>query len=131
MILRAGAAIRPYLAGLLTADTAAAIDAELARILNSGSPVEDAEPQVLDVLRRHTATHDWAAAFMVERLPPDLVAPVRREASYQRPPGDETPGSPPRYACPESDFEWYRRHVGQGVPRCPTHGVELALAEEG
>ncbi len=126
-ILELARSIRPYLHELLPAPAAGDLDAELGSLL-AGQAAERSVPDViLERLRQHESTHVWASEFLANGLPPD-VADV--EKGYSPLPGMGAPISPAKYACPFGDYTWYRRDIGQPVPRCATHDIALVPSTE-
>jgi hypothetical protein len=124
-IIDAARAVRPHLSELLGPDRAAAVDADLAHLLNASPPLGDIERLILEALARHPATHGWAATFLEHGTPPDLSRVA--EKGYQAPPGTGSTTTIPRFACPQGDYVWYRRSVGEPIPACPSHRVALLL----
>jgi hypothetical protein len=51
----------------------------------------------------------------------------RKYREFAPPPGDPGVDAPPRYLCPQCDYEWLRFDAGEAVPRCPRHDVPLVL----
>ena len=117
-ILEAGRAIRPHLPELL-GDEAAPFDARLAEALDADEPAARRADAVLAQLGARPACAEWVAAFLEQRVPPDLVPLAER--SVEPLPGGGEHVSADRYVCPRGDYTWYRRAVGQRVGRCPTH----------
>ncbi|AKJ09335.1 hypothetical protein ABB07_04665 [Streptomyces incarnatus] len=127
-ILDAARAIRPCLAELLpfAPESAARIDDELARLL-ARSTEPDTADRVRGVLEGNPVTEVWLSQFLEFGVPPDFLAPGTRGTTSPGPAGDgETVRPGPKFVCPVGgDVVWWRRHVGQDVPRCATHGVIL------
>ncbi len=125
-LLELARAIRPYLPDLV-GDQAAAMDRDLARLLEEAGGSTAAPAGILDRLGAHTATRKWGAKFLETGLPPDVASlfEARRGDSYEELPGLGGVVRAPKYACPQGDFVWYRRSQGQVPPRCPTHGIDL------
>ncbi|GAA3796991.1 hypothetical protein GCM10023083_35390 [Streptomyces phyllanthi] len=127
-ILDAARAIRPYLPNLLafSPGSAARLDDELAQLLE-----KSAEPDTADRLRRvlesNPVTEVWVSQFLEFDVPPDFIAPGTRGSATSGPAGDGEIVRPgPKFVCPVGgDVVWWRRHVGQDIPRCTTHGVTL------
>lgn len=122
-VLEVARAIRAYLPQLVGPDDAVVLDAELASLLELSGRGEPVNDRILAVLRTRDETHGWAADFLVNRRPRDVL-----DDRYSPLAGNVQPLVPPRYVCPHDDFSWYRRSVGQAVPRCPTHGLALELS---
>jgi hypothetical protein len=109
-VWEAARSVRPYLVVLLGPVLAAEVDAQLARLLNDGGEGEDLKDKLLEVFNAHEAT-----SVFLERVLDDPPA--------FRPPGLSI-GSD-KFACPRSDYVWYRPAVGTSVPPCPTHHCPL------
>lgn len=123
LIAELARAIRPYLAELVEdGEAAPRLDAEFAGLLaDTESPSFQAD--VLEAVGRHAATRDWAAAFLESGVPPDVAPQVER--GYALPPGRGVVPVVARYVCPEGDYLRWRRHAGQELGPCPTHGLDL------
>jgi hypothetical protein len=115
-ILELARTIRAHLSTLL-GNEAEELDAELARLLAS-SDQADVSDEVLAVLRRHQATHDWAARFLETGQPPGAQG---AEKGLPRLPGSGEVVRSDRYICSDGDYVWYKRSVGEAIPDCPTH----------
>ncbi|MFF3913984.1 hypothetical protein ACFYZB_10935 [Streptomyces sp. NPDC001852] len=130
-ILDAARAIRPYLPDLLSfaPELATRIDDELARLLQKGAGPDSAD-LVRGVLEGNPVTEVWVSQFLEFDVPPEFVPGGTRGSVTPGPAGDgETLRPGPKFVCPVGgDFVWWRRHVGQDVPRCATHGVILVKA---
>ena len=123
-ILELARAVRPYLSELVEEPRAAALDAEFAELLAEAPARGDVDERVLDLLGQSPALGDWAAAFLERGAPPE-VAYLEERSRLQGLAGEGEVVRAPRYACPEGDFVFYRRSVGQAVPECPTHHLPL------
>ena len=123
LIAELARAIRPYVAALVEDGQAAArLDADLAGLLaETGRPTFQTD--VLDVVGRHAATRDWAAAFLEFGAPPDVSPLVER--GYAAPPGRGVVPVVARFVCPEGDYVRWRRAAGMELGHCPTHGLDL------
>jgi hypothetical protein len=122
-ILELARTIRLYLPALLGEGPAAAVDRQLAELLDPARQGDDVDDRILDLLREPLAVHNWAAGF-VQHGPPEV-----HERGLSPLPGAGSTLPPPKYVCPRGgDTVWYRRAVGQPVPRCPTHDVTLEPA---
>lgn len=119
-VLELARSIRAYLPELVGEDSAV-LDATLARLL-AESRHDDVGPAILTELRRRPATHDWASRFLETGEPP---VPQAGEKGLSPLPGGGEVVRASRFVCPEGDYAWYRRGIGEGVPACPTHGVPL------
>jgi hypothetical protein len=124
-ILDAARAIRPYLPHLV-GTRADDVDRTLVELLKGASAGETVDDALLDVLQRDPATHNWTASYLERGLPPDIAAV--REKGLQELPGHGEVVAATRFRCPRGDYLWYRRSVGQEIPRCPTHRMELEPA---
>jgi hypothetical protein len=121
-VLEAARAIRPYLTELVGSD-ANRVDTQIAALLGEAATGrDDIDVSILSLLREDQSTHAWAAAFLQAGLPPDVVAIRERSIGL---PGRPEASPAPRYTCPEGDYVWYRRIVGDRVPSCPTHRITL------
>ncbi|MFJ3772875.1 hypothetical protein ACIPX0_14385 [Streptomyces sp. NPDC090075] len=127
-VLEAARAIRPYLPGLFphAPHRAARLDGELARLLDPGAAAGAAE-SVLRALEGNAITKVWSAQFLEFGVPPEFVGSGTRGSTVPVPAGNGEALRPgPKYVCPANgDVVWWRRHVGQEVPRCGTHGLLL------
>jgi hypothetical protein len=122
-ILEAARAIRPYLPGLLVTKTdAERLDRDLAELLARSRRGEDVEGLVEASLRQRRATFNWTAGFLEMGRPPRMAAVDAERSEYAELPGAGDPTRADRFVCPEGDYVWYRRAVGQVAPACPTHG---------
>ena len=113
-VLECARTIRSFLPELLPVDRVESMDRQLASLLAQAKAGETVGASILEELKSHPATRDWAAEF----LSPQIMT---------KGPGDsQLPGridtiAAPRYVCPEGDYVWYRRSVGMAIPSCPTH----------
>jgi hypothetical protein len=131
LILECARAIRLYLPDLLLGaeDQVSRMDRALSELLAEADRGHQVEERILDVLREPSAVQDWAAAFIQHGAPPDVVEYADR--AYQPAPGDGNPVGARKYACPVAgDTLWWRRAVGQEIPRCVTHGDALEPVAE-
>jgi hypothetical protein len=130
-VLEAARAIRSYLPELFShaPERAARLDTELARLLDPGAQSGAAE-SVLRVLEGNQVTKVWSAQFLEFGVPPEFVGSGTRGPVAPAPAGDGEVARPgPKYVCPAGgDVVWWRRHIGQEVPRCGTHGLTLVKA---
>lgn len=118
-VREAAQAIRPYLESLVGRQTAARLDAALARLLDASGETD----QLLAELQSTTPTSQWWLDFLrCGAMPPEdaRVAATTRAGL----PGLGLPVLP-RYACPRGDYVWYRRSPAVELPSCPTHNVPL------
>jgi hypothetical protein len=123
-VLEGACAIRPCLTQLLEARQAAEIDKKLAELLAQSQTDLKVDNQILKLLAKEEATRTWLAAFLEHNLPPEVTR------FYSPPPGiiGPVPGMT-KFVCPEGDYIWYRRSVGEQIPQCPTHQLELVRAD--
>jgi hypothetical protein len=122
-ILEAARSIRPYLAQLLNSEEAQTMDEQLAELLAQVlQESTSASKQILKLLSSQKPTREWTKKFLQNKLPPEI------EKAYQ-PTLSPNPSSPIsgliKYACPDGDYVWYQRQVGEPIPTCPTHKVTL------
>jgi hypothetical protein len=123
-VLEGARAIRPYLKELLEATQAAEIDQELAQLLAQSQVGQKVDNRILKLLANYEGTRTWTAAFLEHNLPPQLAR------LYLPPPGRTNPiPGVMRYICPEGDYVWYRRSVGEPIPQCPTHQLDLVRSD--
>ena len=129
--MQAARAIRPYLTELLAhaPERAARMDSELARQLAADDDAGKAR-SLLQLLEGNAVTKVWTAQFLELGLPPEFGASGNRGPAGPAPVGDgETLRPGPKYVCPvNGDVVWWRRHIGQDVPRCATHNRILVKA---
>lgn len=124
-IFEAARAIRPYLPDLV-GERAEATDHELAALL-ADVESQGTDERILVLLEAERATREWAAAFFTNRCPPDIAEITER--AFGELPGHGEPVAATKFECPQGDYVWYRRAVGQAVPACPTHDVTLKPAK--
>jgi hypothetical protein len=125
-ILEAARVIRPYLAGLVGIEAAAAVDAELAEILARAAAGEDVETALLTVLKADDATSVFLDRVLDDPLlrPPGVVPEVTK--GYSPLPTPEPPPVPAdKFHCPYGDYVWYRPEVGVPIKHCLTHQCPL------
>lgn len=118
-VLEGARSIRPMLSELLGLN-APDVDNLLADLLTAAEGGDKVDNKVLDLLARNDATRLWMRDYL--RADEKDAFVVR---GYSPPPGPPGPVSAHKYVCPYRDYTWYQRSVGQPVPKCPTHGVEL------
>jgi hypothetical protein len=118
-LLAAARAVRGHLPAL-AGQRAAALDRELARLLELARRGQAVEEQLLAVLEGDQRVHRWVAGFLGRGGPPPADGQATRTAGNS-PPGLPDLVAPLFYACPEADFDWYAADVGEPVPSCPTH----------
>jgi hypothetical protein len=98
-------------------------DRAIAELLAAGEAGADIDEDLLELLREDPRTRLYTDFFLRVGSPP---APehlkVRGDSML---PGDPGPIPLVKYGCPMGDYDWYRRAVGEPVPRCPTHNVPL------
>ncbi|MFM7427783.1 MAG: hypothetical protein ACKO7W_22750 [Elainella sp.] len=110
-ILEGARTIRFFLPDLLGTE-AEAVDQQLAELLGQAKAGQQADQQILEILKGHPETYRWIAEFLSSE--PDPKSP--------RLPGLPNAVSAPKYVCPEGDYSWFQRSIGIPVPSCPTHG---------
>lgn len=135
LTLEAARAIRGDLPDLLGDDEAAhrqavRLDGDLARLLAAAGRGTDVREDVLTTLSDVPETRAWMLSFLTFGAPPDLseqerAVPDTGPLGGGAPPGAGLAVQVPRFRCPRGDMTWYRRSVGQRVPRCPTHDLVL------
>ncbi len=84
---------------------------------------EESEESALDAMLALLEGHPEAYADVVESLSP---ATIQEKGSLKPLPGRQ--GHVPTasdFICPEGDYEWVQRIVGQRVPFCPAHHLPL------
>lgn len=110
-LLECSRSIRPYLLELLGAE-AEAFDLQLADLLAQAKAGESVDTKILELLKSHPKTRNWAAEFL---------APKQIPKGFERLPGSSDAVAAQKFVCPEGDYVWYRRSVGVPIPICPTH----------
>lgn len=117
-ILEGARAIRSHLDELI-ATKAVAVEQELANLLREAETGQNVENRILRLLSRHDASREWMAKFLREE--------GRSETTrlFKPPPGKGEPVQASKFVCPECDYVWFRRTVGQSAPHCPTHNCPL------
>ncbi len=119
-VLEGARSIRPYLTQLLGLD-AEKVDKELAALLAQAKSGQKVDDRILELLKSYKATRDWMAEFL---------SPQQISKGYQRLAGSSQATPMPKYVCPEGDdYDWYLHAVGDAIPTCPTHGVQLVPAQ--
>lgn len=118
MILVAASAIRPRLYALLGAD-AGPVDELLRSYLEQARSGEKVGNLILDLMAQNEATREWIDEYLTE------VGWEENVRAYRPLPGG--PHNPPmqRFICPDGDFQWFRRSVGEQIPTCPFHDKQL------
>ncbi len=119
-VLECARSIRPKLEELMGPE-AERVDHQLADLLAQANTGQQVDNRILDLLKRDEETYYWIAEFLSE--PPE-------SRGFQRLPGSRLVGQASKYVCPVgNDYTWYRRG-GEPIRTCPTHRVELVLAEQ-
>ena len=119
-VLEGACAIRPYLTKLLETAKANQIDEKLAELLDKSQTGQKVDNRILKLVANQEATRTWMAAFLEHNVPPEVAR------FYSPLPGQvSTVSGVARYVCPQGDYVWYRRSVGEPIPLCPTHQLEL------
>lgn len=119
MILEGARSIRPFLPELL-GDDAGPVDHQVAKLLAQAKAGQETHEQILELLKSYPETRTWMAEFLGE---------TRSVKGFEELPGQGQAISASKYRCPEDDYTWFRRVVGETVPKCPTHGVLLIPAD--
>ena len=109
-ILEGARTIRPYLPDLLSPADAASVDSALAELLAMARAGQKVDTQITDVLSSRQPTREWMRRYLAGQF-----APLPSPSPSPLPPLKKC-------ACPQGDFVWYQRSVGQTPPPCPTHG---------
>lgn len=115
--------IRPYLKELV-GEEAAAYDREISRLLAAAIAGTDVGDELMSVLVRSPKVQTWAAQVLEDDLhrPPELQ-PLA-ELGYEPVPTREPPPTEAeKFCCPDGDYIWWRRSIGQQVPTCPDHSA--------
>jgi len=118
-ILEGTRSIRPFLPELL-GDDAVQVDRQVAELLAQAKAGQQVHEQILELLKSYPDTRTWMAEFLSE---------TQVSKGFDRLTDQGQPISGSKYTCPEADYVWYRRVVGETVPTCPTHGVLLRPAD--
>lgn len=120
-ILEAARTIRLFLSELLSAEEAQIMDAQLAELLNQPNQ-EKIENLILEILCSYDSTREWINQFLESNSPLSII-----EKSYQPTlsPYPYMVSGLIKYACPQGDYIWYQRQVGEPIPNCPTHHIPL------
>ncbi|WP_406841116.1 hypothetical protein ACICHK_41075 [Streptomyces sp. AHU1] len=129
LVLDAARALRGELLDLADgpdAEERATLDRELAALLAAAAGGTEVEQDLLDLMGRHPAIHAWTIGFLTHGQPADASTHHDRDLlGGDAPPSRGEPVRAPKFLCPQGDTVWYRRSVGQPVPKCRTHGEEL------
>ncbi|MBM3727972.1 MAG: hypothetical protein FJW40_21425 [Acidobacteria bacterium] len=120
-ILEAARTIRPYLPSLIGPPAAAVLDAKLASLLADARQGRKVDNLILDALQAPEA-REWTRQFL-------RAGALETLRAYQPVAGPGRPVAAEKYCCPQGDYVWYRRQVGETVPKCPTHQCELTQCE--
>ncbi len=132
MILDLARTIRPFLptlfgSGQEAVEHARALDQELAALLARAAAGHTVDQHILDRLSDPADVHNWAAKFLQRGMPPEPLSGRTRGFAPLAGRGEALAAA--KYVCPENgDTVWYRRAVGEHVPKCTTHGVDLVPA---
>ena len=94
--------------------------------LAAGHAGADVDDDLLELLREDPRTRAYTAFFLQTGSPPPLDRVTTRGGTALA--GDPGPIPMAKFSCPMGDYDWYRRSVGQPVPRCRTHGLTLSPA---
>jgi hypothetical protein len=119
----AARAVRPYLAKLV--DDPDTVDDRLVELLRQEpSPNSDAG---LTAVFDEVGLVDWVASFLQNGVPPEAWRDPERGLSLL--PGTGAPISADRFVCPvDGNYVFYRRMIGQPVPKCLDDGARLVLS---
>jgi hypothetical protein len=112
--------VRSYLASLLSPAEASRIDGLLASLIARAGEGANVDDEITVALSGDAGLRALATAILTD---PDHRPPRVREVRLS---GDGEVVDVDRFSCPEGDFVWYRLHVGESIPPCPTHGGVLA-----
>jgi hypothetical protein len=120
-LLEVARVMRSYLPELVGSE-AESYDRRIAGLLASARSGRDVEEELTAVLQQLDQVHAWAAQVLQDdhHRPPDQQ-PVF-ELGFEPLPGAAGPVPAVKYCCPEGDYVWWRRSVGQTAPSCPSHG---------
>lgn len=120
-LLEVARVIRSYLPDLVGSE-AESYDRRIAELLAAARSGRNVDEELTAVLQQPDEVHAWAAQVLQDdqRRPPDRQ-PVF-ELGFEPLPGAAGPVQAVKYCCPEGDYVWWRRSVGQAVPSCPNHG---------
>lgn len=122
-LLEAAKSIRPFLSQLLD-HSAQEVDSQLATLIARNHAGESVDDAITNLLVAHAKTRHWMKEFLQK-------SSTRNAQSFESLPGLPSEISAPKYICPVGDdFIWYRLDVSDSIPYCPTHQVQLTLAEE-
>lgn len=127
-VVEAARLLRGHLADVVSVDRIERLDREISECLGT------AGAEMAEQLRTLIASDEDALQWVEDLLDdPDLLPPELQEvrsAAYGPAlgAGDHIP--PDRYVCPVlRDTVWYRREVGQPIPKCGTHGCVLVRVD--
>jgi len=120
--LEAARTLRSVLSQLLDAESAEAIDRQLAQLLNQTDLDENTQvDRILKILDNRTETQTWWDNFRQNN--------TSIQKSYSGLAGDPTLQPVTKYVCPiANDYTWYRED-NSAIPLCPTHLVRLVPAQ--
>jgi hypothetical protein len=120
-ILAAAQTIRPQLFNLLDAETATAIDRQLATLIEQAHSDTSIENQILVLLSQHAVVREQASTLLnAETVPTD---PTRL---FERLPGASVSQEFPRFKCAICGSIWSQLELHEPIPLCEadqTHGV--------
>jgi hypothetical protein len=133
-ILELARAVRPYLDDLIDERSGAngrEIDRALAGLLAAAEDGVQVDDRILVLLREPRTVYEWAANFLQYGYPPDVAVLLQLDAGERNStlPGEGEPVPVPKFVCPQGDYVFYRRAVGQQMPACRTHGLALVPAD--
>ena len=118
----AASAIRPYLAQLLDAPIAQAVDRQLQTLLDLEV---DAQEAFVELLNQHKETREWLRLYLKQAVPAAQILPQMRK--YYPLSASLNEIESPRYVCPVASCHqaWFRQDIDEPVPHCPIHGLPL------
>ncbi|NET34884.1 MAG: hypothetical protein F6K19_23150 [Cyanothece sp. SIO1E1] len=117
-ILEGARSIRPYLPELV-GNEYLKLDQKVASLLNQANQGQPVHDLLLDLLKSYQATYNWMAEFL---------GPQQNSKGFEQLPGSSGLTSALKYTCPYNDYTWFRRTIGSPIPTCPTHQIQLVLA---
>ena len=119
-VLEGAREIRSHLAELIR-EGSGALDGKLGALIERGTAGERVDNEIIDLLREDERTRTWLQEYLGDE---SLLA----TRSYSPTPGKGEPVKTQRFRCPEGDYEWRRRSIGQAIPNCPNHDIPLEPA---
>ncbi len=134
-ILSAARTVQSELDTLL-GDKAAEVAPKLAQLINEVEAGQTLDLDLWEFLTEYDATDRRMTELLKETQSEDTIhynpmGEISHEyirlgdVSYSPPPGIRRPSSLQKYTCPQCDYTWERRHIGEDIPECPEHKVPL------